>query len=185
MQNTDNRQQEEIFFTHLNEEELKDFIEKQCSPIKAIKNKKVHAYPINKEEAEKIAKNGFITFVYDKYGNPKEETINKNVVEGDFMINQNINGKNNSYIIPSEKFYNNYIQTETSGQSQPKSCEKIVYRIPEDTKISFKASWGSTLFLRGGGVIVIEDDGKGFYGINKEEFESTYSYLKKQKNKIK
>ncbi len=174
---------EKVAFKEYNDLQIKEFIEKKCIPIKAIKDKSVQAYQINKKEAELIVKKGLATFSYDKFGNFHKETINKKVFEGDYMVTQIINRNSNCYIVPAEKFEKKYFKTKKEGVYQPKSAEITVYKIPENFKVSFKASWGELLFLSGSGVIVIEGDGKGVYGVNKEEFEATYSYIKNKKLK--
>jgi HEAT repeats len=142
--------------------------------VVAKKDVPVKALCLGQAEIDGInAKGGFETVVVDENGKAMVETKNKAMQPGDWLVTNQIEGQNNSYIVPAAKFEKLYSASATPGVFNPVGDPKTVFVLPEGINLEFEAPWGGAMKIRGGGVLV-PDEGK-FYGINPEEFKATYS----------
>ncbi len=150
----------------------------------AVKDVPVKAIEITNEMLDEINKSGGYTTIVrsPENGELVKETTNKNLNVGDFLVTNQINGYDNSYVVSAEKFKKLYNPTEENNIFEPKEDIKKVYQVAENVK--FEAPWGEKIDLYKGGYIVAENntpDNNQFYGINKEEFDATYSIIKNEK----
>lgn len=97
----------------------------------------------------------------------KEET-RKTAKPGDFIIT---GVKGERYVIGKDKFPKLYEQDPKNPDTYVSKGVRKALPLIEDTKI--QASWGP-MDVAKGGVVVLEDDGKGVYGIEKGAFEKSY-----------
>ncbi len=164
-------------YTQVNKKQIAELINNgTLKRLTAIKNAPVKAIELTKELVDKILdEGGYQTVVIDDNGNAFVETTNKKINIGDFLVNNQIAGYDNFYIVLSSKFFSLYKKGEGSDIYNPVATQKTVYLIPEGKNLEFEAPWGGLMKIRSGGVIVPEDD--NFYGINPEEFKATHIVL--------
>lgn len=162
-------------YTQVTASQIQNLIDSQTfAQLKAIKNKNVKAVQLTAEVVEKIlAEGGYQTVVLDDAGQALLETTNKKIAANDWLVTNMLAGYDNSYVVGAAKFPTLYEATAEEGVYAPISGERTVYRVAEN--IEFEAPWGGAMKIRSGGVVV--PDGDKFYGINPEEFESTYSVV--------
>ena len=90
---------------------------------------------------------------------------------GSFLIT---NPGGEEYAISGDKFRSRY----EAVPGEPESFRPLfapVEFVPVKENVSFTASWGEEMFIKAGGVVVKETGAEGkFYGIQKDEFASTY-----------
>jgi hypothetical protein len=142
--------------------------------LTAVKDKTVVAEILTESSINRIFEmGGYPTVCYDDEGNPFVETVNKNIRAGDYLVANVIDGRENCYVINSEKFESLYDNIEGTSVYRPKGELRTMYRLPMDMNVSFIATWGSEMKVRGGGVLI--EEGDSFYGINPEEFKATYT----------
>ena len=79
------------------------------------------------------------------------------------------------YLVDPVKFETRY-DDQGGGRYAPKFDPVQVVAVTEN--ISFKAPWGSDMFIKAGGVLV-NGGGNDIYGIQADEFASTYSMISK------
>lgn len=143
------------------------------SDLTAKKDVPVRALVLDQAQIDKInAEGGFKTVVIDENGNAMVETVNKSMLPGDYLVTNQIEGQDNSYIVTAAKFAKLYAATNDPGVFNPIGDPRTVFQLPAGVNLEFEAPWGGTMKIRSGGVLV--PDGDKFYGINPEEFKATY-----------
>lgn len=162
-------------YTKLDTQQILEMIENRTfKKMIAVKDVPVKAILLTQDIVDKIfAEGGYKTVVIDDEGNPFTETTNNKINVADMLVTNQIAGYENSYIVGSEKFAKLYNATDNKEVFSPIGEERTVYMIPKGTNVSFEAPWGGEMKIRGGGVIVPDEE--KFYGINPEEFKATYS----------
>lgn len=161
-------------FTKVSDEQINEMVQKgTLKEMTVVKDVPVKAVELTEKVVEEVlAQGGYKTVAIDKDGNLFPETTNKKINVGDFLVTNQIEGYENSYVVPAAKFANLYTPTENKEIFNPVATDKKVYLIPEGTNLEFEAKWGP-MFIRGGGVVVPDDE--KFYGINPEELKATHS----------
>lgn len=102
------------------------------------------------------------------------ETTNCVKHEGDYVVTNQISGRDNSYIVRAAKFASLYTQdVNDPSLYHPKGEDRTVWRVCENYAID--THWGSRLNILAGGVLVANGD--KFDDINPKEFLATYSIL--------
>ena len=139
--------------------------------MKAIKDKNVRAIQLSESVAAQMKESGYQTVAIDDDGSLLVETTNKKIATGDWILTNQIEGHNNSYVISGAKFPTLYEATPEADIYKPISGVRAVYETSQN--FEFEAPWGGDMKIRSGGVLVA--DGDKFYGINPEEFKATYS----------
>jgi len=162
-------------YTQVTTTEIIDMINNgPLTKLTVVKDVPVKAVQLTQDVVDKmIANGGYQTIVVDDNGKSFVETTNKKLNVGDFFVTNQIEGQDNSYVVPAAKFVTLYTATEDKQIFNPIATDKTVYLIPEGLNLSFEAPWGGEMKIRAGGVMV--PDGEKFYGINPEEFKATHS----------
>ena len=141
--------------------------------LTAVKDIPVKAVELTQTMVDDMLKSGgYQTVVVDDNGKQFIETTNKKLNVGDFLVTNQIEGQDNSYVVPAAKFAKLYTATENKEVFNPAGEDRIVFKLPLDMNVEFEAPWGGAMKIRGGGVLVA--DGDKFYGINPEEFKATH-----------
>lgn len=104
-----------------------------------------------------------------------EETTN--TAKENQMVVKNPDGE--EYIIDNKKFNDRYKLFSNKVENKFKTYIPVSdpirpYFLEEDENVEFDAPWGETMKIKGGGVI-INNGPNDIYGIQKNEFYSTYS----------
>ena len=113
--------------------------------------------------------------IYTITSDNHEET--KNIAKANQMVVQNPDGE--EYIIDIDKFKSRYTRATDEISNgyilyDPISYPVRPYFLNKDENVQFIAPWGSIMKIRGGGVL-IDNGPDDIYGIQPDEFRSTYS----------
>ncbi len=152
-------------------ENMKEYVAEQLAngaePELYAKTARVQAHP--GKPGEKIV---------TKMKNGLEETTNI-VQEGDMVLT---NPDGEQYIVKKETFEKKYeIDPENPKQFRPKGGAQEFITVTED--IEFTAPWGEKMTILAGGALNISGRDSGdIYGIQKDEFNSTYDRCDKDGN---
>lgn len=125
------------------------------------------------------------TKIITKVDGKKENHIN--LKRGDYVIS---GVKNEKYGLSLEKILKSYnlgnIISKPVIRKGIKLTKKNSNKKSSKGDIEITPSWGGKQFLKVGDYILMELDGKKFYGINDKAFKKTYKKVKtrKQKNKL-
>lgn len=113
-----------------------------------------------------------ITLCESDNGKDFVETVKTAKSSDEWVVTNQIDGKDNSYIISAEIFAKVY-NANKDGTYSPVGEQRQMFIVNEN--ISFEPPWGGNFNLQAGGVLVPENG--MFYGINPKEFAATYSII--------
>lgn len=145
---------------------VKDLIKNGQEPLFFKKTAKIKAEQARPEDEGKE----IVTIM--KNGLKETKNIIEKDVEGNYCwIATNPSGE--QYIIPHATFIQKYeVKKGADGKHAPIGVPIKVIQINDD--IEFNAPWGEKMQIKAGGYLNIDNEEK-IYGIQKEEFEETYS----------
>jgi hypothetical protein len=100
-----------------------------------------------------------------------------NLKRGDYVL---CGPQNEKYGLPLEKVLDTYDLNEIQNKKLVRKGYKLTKKNTKNkTNVNIIASWGSEQKLKVGDYIMLENDNKNYYGIDKNAFKKTYKLSKK------